>query len=72
MILRRLRHRWWTWLGDIANALAQRCFKRRARLCPGPCFYCYLVLNGERIAKDAVADAMRAARGDKPVDRRPS
>jgi len=70
--MKRLRHMVWGTFGRGFNRLAQICLRRRAKLCPGPCFFCYLILNGERIAKQAVDDAIRVERGQQPVDRRPS
>jgi len=68
--MKRLRRAFWGALALVFGAAFRFCRRRRARLCP--CFHCYVVLNHDRIVREALIDVERELGGRPKVDRRPS
>lgn len=67
---KRFRFHFWRLLGGGLMRAAKFCLVRKARLCG--CFGCYLLLDGQRLARQAIEDAIRADEGLPKLDRRPS
>jgi len=68
--VRGVRRAFWRGLAFWFGAAFKFCRKREARLCP--CFHCYVVLNHDRIVKEALTEIQMELGGAPRVDRRPS
>ena len=68
--MKGVRKAFWGALATAFGTAYKFCRTREARLCP--CISCYLVLNHDRLVKEALIDVERELGGRPKVDRRPS